>query len=321
VHTGRVGTGFNQRNSAVLLKRLVVLATHKSPFAAGKGAPRKGKDITWVEPKLIAEIEFAGWTGDGMVRQGAFKGLREDKPASEVRSEGAVRSEDLQSTAPEKLKSRTRRGSKSHDNVVLGTVISNPDKPLWPLQGKSEGYSKIDLARYLEEIGPWMIKHIEGRPCSIIRTPDGINSKRFFQRHAMLGMSNLISLVTVKGDHKPYIQIDRIEALIAAAQIAAVEYHPWNNEPQLPPVPGRLVLDFDPAPDLSFDLVIEAAREMKARLEELGLVTFCKTTGGKGLHVVTPLQVKESEGLGWKEAKAFAQADALKWRTIVLTGT
>lgn len=307
VHTGRVGTGFNKNNSSGLLKKLVALSTDKSPFT-GKGAPRRAKDVTWVEPKLIAEIEFAGWTGDGMVRQGAFKGLREDKPAKEVRAEEAVPAEELESTAPEKLKARTPHRAKPQDNVVLGTVISNPDKLLWPAEAKLEGYSKIDLARYLEEVGPWMIEHLKGRPCSIIRTPDGINSERFFQRHAMLGMSNLISLVKVEGDKKPYVQIDRVEGLIAAAQIAAVEYHPWNNQPGHPPTPGRLVFDLDPAPDVAFDIVIEAAKEMKARLEKLGLVTFCKTTGGKGLHVVTPLTVKDGDRLGWKEAKAFAQA-------------
>ena len=276
----------------------------RAPFT-GKGAPRRAKDVTWVKPKLIAEIEFAGWTGDGMVRQAAFKGLREDKPAKEVRAEKAVPAEELESTAVEKLKARTPNHAKSQGTVVLGTVISNPDKMLWPAEGKLEGYSKIDLARYLEKVGPWMIEHLQGRPCSIIRTPDGINSERFFQRHAMLGMSNLISLVKVEGDRKPYVQIDRVEGLIAAAQIAAVEYHPWNNQPGHPPVPGRLVFDLDPAPDVPFDTVIEAAKEMKARLEKLGLVTFCKTTGGKGLHVVTPLTCERRGSAGLERGQGI----------------
>ncbi|MBL8772767.1 MAG: DNA ligase D [Phenylobacterium sp.] len=300
VYVGRVGTGFGRDKVARVLPRLEAVAADRSPFS-GPGAPRKAGDINWAKPDLVAEIEFAGFTADGNVRQGAFKGLREDKPAREVEAEPPepVAEAELATPAP-------RKTSAAAGNVVLGVTISSPDKALWPDDGKGRPVTKLDLARYLEAVGPWMMPHLKGRPCSIVRTPDGIGAERFFQRHAGKGSSALISEVQVFGDHKPYLQADRLEALIALAQIAATEFHPWNCQPFQPEVPGRLVFDLDPDEDIPFERVIEAAREVRERLEAVGLAAFCKTTGGKGLHVVTPL----ADGKGktdWKIAKAFAQ--------------
>ncbi|TNM60287.1 DNA ligase D [Aliirhizobium smilacinae] len=306
VYVGRVGTGYGAKVVETLLPKLTEVETSKSPFT-GIGAPKKAADIVWLKPKLVAEIEFAGWTADGQVRQASFKGLREDKPADEVEVETPASPVENEVPDPETDKpapKRFRRGAKVE---VMGVMISSPDKVLWPDAGDRQPVTKLDLAHYHEAVGAWLINHIKGRPCSIIRTPDGIGGEQFFQRHAMPGTSNLLELVTVFGDKKPYLQIDRVEGLAAIAQIGGVELHPWNCEPNQPEVPGRLVFDLDPGPDVGFSTVVEAAREIRDRLEDLGLVSFCKTTGGKGLHVVTPLAVPRGKKISWDEAKGFAR--------------
>lgn len=370
-YVGRVGTGFSEQTARELLLRLRPLATPHSPFV-GENAPRPAQDVHWVAPQLVAEIEFAGWTDSGMVRQAAFKALREDKPAREVVAElpaparkvatpsnsvagkettmrrsstraaakvakktaGKTRKKTA-GTSPRSAAGARARGTGSQKRtvpraseppvarasvaaapavaaaprsgtpVVLGVKISNPDKPLWPARDGQSPITKLELAEYFATIGDWMIQHLHGRPCSLIRAPDGIDGQHFFQRHAMAGASPLFTFVRVAGDRQPYLQLDRVEALIAAAQSAALELHPWNCQPGEPEVPGRLVFDLDPAPDVAFDQVIAAATELRDRLAAVQLQSFCKTTGGKGLHVVTPL--KSGERLDWATAKAFAQ--------------
>jgi bifunctional non-homologous end joining protein LigD len=303
VHVGRIGTGFGRDVVAKILPRLKALETDINPFK-GKTAPKKAAGVHWVRPELVAEIQYAGFTGDGSIRQASFKGLREDKPAQEVEAETpapAGTTELSEPTTTIKTKTVTPRGS----TPVMGVTISHADKPLWPDANDGEPVTKLELAQYYEAVGEWMLRHVKGRPCSMIRMPDGINGEQnFFQRHSAKGQSSLITEVEIWGDRKPYIEFNRVEALIAAAQTGALELHPWNSEPDFPEQPGRLVFDLDPAPDVAFDVVIESAREIRDRLEELGLVSFCKTTGGKGLHVVTPLKAR---GIDWAVAKAFAR--------------
>ncbi len=337
IPVGRVGTGFNSENVKSLTARLKKVASDESPFEGRVELP-SDRRVHWVKPQLVAEIEFAGWTEGGNVRQAAFKGLREDKPAKEVRAETPVTADATALLKPAdggngmtkgstkksaaKGGARTQAGARAATNVpapvapapntqrpgaVMGVVISKPDKVFWPAAGDARAVTKLDLARYFEAVGDWLMPHIEGRPCSIVRAPDGIQGETFFQRHSMPGMSNLLELVRVAGDRQPYVVINRVEALAAVAQSGGVELHPWNCEPNEPEVPGRLVFDLDPAPDVAFGAVIEAALEMRARLTAIGLESFCKTTGGKGLHVVTPLAHPRNTHLDWELVKAFAR--------------
>jgi bifunctional non-homologous end joining protein LigD len=270
VYVGRIGTGYSAAVASKLLPTLEKLTREVSPFG-GKNAPPKERNVRWLKPALVAEIEFAGWTATGMIRQASFKGLRRDKPASEVVAELPTPVDSKALAADEKLAGqekkppskktpslKTRAASLSHRSaasskgltVVMGVTLSHPDKVLWPATPDDPTVTKLDLAHYYEAVGQWLLPHLKGRPCSLVRAPDGITGEQFFQRHAMAGISNLFTLVKVKGDKAPYVQIDRVEALAAVAQIGALEIHPWNCAQGKPEVAGRLVFDLDPAPDV-----------------------------------------------------------------------
>src|SRR4051812_3802007 len=204
---GMVGTGFGADKVKRIMPSLKALEAKQSPFG-GKNAPKKTREVHWLKPELVAEIEFAGFTADGNIRQAAFKGLRQDKPAEEVEAETPVDTELAEPSTKQRAKPRAQaktgaRAAQGGSAEVMGVVISKPDKELWPDDGNGDPVTKLDLARYLEAVGEWMIVHLKGRPCSLIRAPDGIKGECFFQRHAMQGTSNLLELARVSGDRKP----------------------------------------------------------------------------------------------------------------------
>ncbi|MBV8844662.1 MAG: DNA ligase D, partial [Bryobacterales bacterium] len=269
VYVGRIGTGFSEDVVQRLLPRLKELTVGKSPFE-GPNAPRYRREVHWLKPELIAEIEFAGWTSDGNIRAAAFKGLRDDRPASEIGIESpttlvaeANHGATIKASPSGLVMPKVKSGA---SNTVRGVVISHPDKVMWPDGGDGRPVTKLDLAHYYETMGERIIDYIGGRPCSIVRAPEGIGGELFFQRHVMQGMSKLLTAVKLANDREPYLQIDSVEGLIAAAQVAALELHPLNCKPGAPEIPGRLVFDFDPAHDVKFIAVIEGAHELRERL-------------------------------------------------------
>lgn len=299
-YMGRVGTGFSAALSKTLLPALKANAAEQTPFA-GKSAPRGGRDIHWLKPVLVAEIEHAGVTEGGSVRQASYKGLREDKAAAEVTAEPQP-----PASAPAAAKSPAAR--KGKDKVVVaGVTLSSPDKVLWPALGDQPAVTKADLARYYEMAAERLLPHVADRPVSIIRAPEGIEGERFFQRHAMPGHSPRLKLIDVK-ERKPYVGVTDVGGLAAIAQSGGLELHPWGCKPGDPETPEQITFDLDPDEGLDFNDVIDAARLLKPYLEDLGLTPFVKTTGGKGLHVVVPIKADARSRVEWDQAKAFAKA-------------
>ncbi|MBC8036363.1 MAG: DNA ligase D, partial [Rhizobiales bacterium] len=283
VHAGRAGTGYSSEEALSLRKILQPLAEDKPKFRKTPTAVSM-KDVIWVKPQLVAEIEYRGWSADSLLRQAAYKGLREDKAAAEVVLEKTVA-----------VTARQPKAATAH------VKLTHPERVLW----EQNGFTKQALANFYAGIAKWIIPHIGGRILSLVRCPQGAGGQCFFTKHAWMGMNEGVRLVDT-GDEKPMLAIDGIEGLLTLVQMNVLEIHVWGSQAKDMDRPDRMIFDLDPGEDVTWADVRNAALELRQRLETVGLRSFVKTSGGKGLHVVVPLQPRAD----WDEVKAFSKAFA-----------
>lgn len=285
-YAGRVGTGFDQRTLTALLQRFRKLKTSRSPFADPLPA-RQAQGVHWIRPVLVAEVTFSQWTRAGVVRHGAFVGLREDKKAAEVVRERPSSGMATATTSP------------SRAAEIAGIRLTRPDKMLYT----DPVLTKHDLADYYLAVARWLLPHLHARPVTMVRCPEGSNGKCFFQRHPGKGTPTAVQTIAVPGGGDCML-VDDAAALVATVQMGVLELHTWGASADSLLQPDRVTFDLDPAPDLPWARVVEAARLLHEVLGEAGLDSFVKTTGGKGLHVVLPI-VPEHD---WEVVKAWSHS-------------
>ena len=284
-HVGRVGTGFTAAVAADLFGKLSRMQVRSSPFTKPLSG-EEARHVQYVRPELVAEVEFRAWTADGHLRHASFRGLREDKPAQDIVRETVK-------TAPVEPKPQQRT-----------VKLTHPDRIYWP----DADVTKEGLADYYAEAWRYIAPHIVGRPLALLRCPDGITGPHFFQKHAWKGINPHIALVKDPKDpgQEPLISINDLDGLMALAQSAVLEIHPWGSTLADWERPDTIIMDLDPGEGVPWEAVIAAAKETRDRLQEAGLAAFVKTSGGKGLHVVSPLVPKAE----WPAVKAFSKAIA-----------
>jgi bifunctional non-homologous end joining protein LigD len=329
VYAGKVGTGFTEKMLQDLRRKLEAREQKASPFAAGTGLPRNAH---WVKPELVAEVAFTEWTSEGHLRHPTFRGLREDKPAAQVVRENPEPTAKAEAEAEEEAAAPRRAGrtptrktaaasssltrrkaikverktSKSPPSqvVIAGVPITHPDRVIYP----GQGLTKRDIALYYQSIAGKILPHLQGRPTTLVRCPEGMGKPCFYQKHTGYWAPDTLRRVRIQEKKKvgEYLVVDDLPGLIGLAQMGILEIHTWNSTVDHLEQPDRLVFDLDPDAAVGWPAVVKAAERIRERLDGLGLAAYVKTTGGKGLHVVTPLRPEA----GWDECAEFSRVVA-----------
>lgn len=282
-YVGRVGTGFNSDSLLALRERLEKVEQSKNPFALG--SVKGGREIHWVKPVLVAEVAFSNWTEEGILRVPVFQGLREDKPANQIRREKAAR-------APSETKPSRQ--------ATLQKPLTNPDKILYA----DEGITKLEVLDYYEKVSKWMLPLVADRPLTLVRCPEGTSGSCFYQKHSPKKLPESIHAVCIKEKTatRDYMTIDSMTGVQELVQMGALELHLWNCLKNDVKHPDQVVLDLDPGPGIEWKQLVQAARDMKSILDDLNLQSFVKVTGSKGIHLHVPV----SPVYSWDQIKEFA---------------
>jgi bifunctional non-homologous end joining protein LigD len=290
VPAGSVGTGWSGDEAEEFMQKLLPLRAEASPFDKGASKPgrwskRKAGSERWVKPVLLAEVSFAEWTPDGQVRHASFIGLRDDKPAQAI-----VREQPKVVGAPAAAGSGTSV-KVSHGERVIDITT---------------GVTKLDLVRYYESVAEFILPHLKGRPCSLVRGPSGVAGELFFQKHGeKIGIPGITELPErLWPGHTSLLEVGNAKALVGAAQMNVIEFHTWNSTAKAIDKPDRMIFDLDPGEGTTWEHIQDAATLMRTMLNALGLESWLKTSGGKGLHVVVPLAPRYD----YDTVKGFSQA-------------
>jgi bifunctional non-homologous end joining protein LigD len=296
-YNGKVGTGFDHK----LLRDIGRQLQSRVIDEPAVTNPPRIRNVIWVKPDLVCEVEFTEMTEDGSLRHPSFQGLRQDKPARQVVRESATPIAEVEASPTAKKKAAAKAkftAATAASDSVDGVRISHPDRVIDPKSGLSKG----ELARYHEQIAEWMLPYADNRPLALVRCPQGNAQQCFFQKQKMTGLSEAVRRDQLAGHEILYTRSAR--GLIEMVQFNAIEFHGWGSTMADPDRPDWIVMDLDPDVGLPFSEVVDAALELKGLFEEMGLTTFVKTTGGKGLHVVVPLTPEKD----WDTVKGFTHA-------------